>query len=115
MKEHLMKLQKEQFEKIKNNSKRIEVRLFDDKRKELKVEDIIIFTNLDNKNETLKVKIIGLYKFKSFEELYSSFPLRDFGYLNNISKEKLLEMIYEIYSKEDEMKFWVLGIKFELI
>lgn len=114
MKEHLMKLQKEQFEKVKNKSKIIEVRLFDEKRKKLKLGEIITFTNSDNENQKVKAKIINLHKFKYFSQLYSSFSISDFGYSNNTNKEKLLEIIYSIYSKEDEKKFGVLGIEFEI-
>lgn len=110
-----MKLQKKQFEKIRNKQKTIEVRLFDDKRKELKIGEIIEFTNLDDANEKLKVKILNLHKYNSFKDLYSNFDLSYFGYSKNTNKENLLQMIYTIYSKEDEEKYGVLGIEFELI
>jgi len=107
-----MKLQKEQFEKIRNKSKTIEVRLFDDKRAKLQIGDVITFVNQDDVNEKIKVKILNLHKFNSFKELYNSFPVSDFGYLN---KEEILEIIEKIYSKEDEEELGVLGIEFELI
>ena len=91
------------------------MRLFDDKRKELKIGEIIEFTNLDDANEKLKVRIVNLHKFNSFKDLYSSFDLSYFGYLTNTNKEKILELIENIYSKEDEEKYGVLGIEFELM
>ena len=43
-----MKLQDDPFKKIKNKTKTIEMRLNDEKRKKIKQDDLIEFTNIKN-------------------------------------------------------------------
>ena len=64
MKEHLMKLNVKQFNLIKIGTKKIEARLFDDKRSKLKVGDNIVFTNLNDENEKIKVRVVNLHRFE---------------------------------------------------
>ena len=110
-----MKLQRAPFEKIKSKTKVIEVRLFDEKRAKLKVGDIIIFTNLNDENEKVKVRISGLHNFKSFAMLFDAFPAEDLGCQIGMSEERYVESMYTIYTQDDERKYGVLGIRIELI
>ena len=57
-----MKLNNEQFEKIKNETKTVELRLNDEKRQLLRVKDLIEFTNR-NTNEKILVEIERLYYY----------------------------------------------------
>lgn len=47
--------------------------------------------------------------FDTFAELFSHFPSADFG---GDSIENLLAEIYTFYSKEDEKKYGVVGMRF---
>ena len=67
---HTMKLNDDPFKKINNGTKTIELRLYDDKRKLLNINDIIEFTNIKT-NEKINVIIEDLYKYSSFEQLYN--------------------------------------------
>lgn len=106
-----MKLAKEPFEKIASGQKVIESRLFDEKRRMIDIGDEIEFSQNDNPLETAKTKVKALYRYDSFENLFSDFPPEYFG---GISKEFLLEEIGRFYSKEDQEKHGVVGIKIEL-
>ncbi len=108
---HRMKLQPEFFDKIKSGQKKIEVRLFDNKRKEIKLGDIIEFKKEPEQTENLKTEVIELLNYKTFVDLINDFPITDFGCSN---KEYLLKSLYNFYSKEDEDKYTVLGIKIRL-
>ena len=66
---HFMKLYNEPFSVIKNRTKDIELRLYDEKRKDIKVGEYITFTNIDTK-EQITVKCIALHKANSFRELF---------------------------------------------
>lgn len=103
-----MKLQNDPFNKIKEGSKTVELRLNDDKRRLLKVDDVILFTNLSTL-EKMNVVIKGLYYFNSFEELYKFFSKEEMGY-NKEDKASYKDML-EYYSIEDEKKYGVVGIK----
>ena len=76
---HEMKLNNGPFERIKNGTKTIELRLNDEKRQLLKIKDLIEFTNRTN-NEKMLVEIEDLYHYPSFEELYKNFDKVAMGY-----------------------------------
>lgn len=105
---HEMKLNNEPFECIKNGTKTIELRLNDEKRKQLIVGDYIEFTNRVT-NEKLLVEVIDLFKYNSFEELYKHFNKIEMGY--SINEEANPKDMENYYSKEEQEKYGVLGIK----
>ncbi|MEG1923746.1 MAG: ASCH domain-containing protein [Clostridia bacterium] len=109
-----MKLYDLPFNKIKNGSKTIEIRLFDEKRKKLKVGDYINFSNLENEKETMKVRILALHKYDSFLELYTNNIPEKFG-CKGYSIDQLMMTTYGIYSKEQELYYGVLGIEIEYL
>lgn len=105
---HEMKLNNEPFHKIKNGTKTIELRLNDEKRQLLKMNDTIEFTNRST-NETLLVHIEGLYHYDSFEELFENFDNISLGY--EVDEEKNPKDMEQYYSKEEQSKYGVVGIK----
>lgn len=111
---HYMNLYSEPFNSIKSKKKTYELRLYDDKRKKVKVGDTITFTNLDNK-ETLSVNVIGLHRFSSFAELYKNLPLYKCGYdESNINKASPKDM-EKYYSMEKQKLYGVVGIEISLL
>ena len=70
---HQMKLFENPFEKIKNGTKTIEFRLYDEKRQNLRVGDKIEFSKLPDLKEKITVKVLGLYSSKKFKELFERF------------------------------------------
>ncbi len=107
-----MKLQSYSFDKIRDSKKVIEVRLYDEKRREIRLGDSIEFKREPEQTENVYTEVIGLLQYKSFEDLVNDFSASDFGYT---SKEDLLNAIYSFYKKEDAEKFGVLGIRIKLI
>ena len=76
---HNMHLKAKPFNLIKNKQKRIELRLWDEKRRQVNIEDIISFEN-EETSEIIKAKIIALYIFPTFKELYQKFDKLELGY-----------------------------------
>ena len=107
-----MKLHNQPFEKIKNGTKTIELRLNDEKRQLLKIKDIIEFTNRQTLEKIL-VEIEELHKYPSFEELYKHFDKISMGY--NENEEANPKDMEEYYSKEEQDKYGVVGIKIKRI
>lgn len=66
-------LYNEPFQAIKDGYKTVEMRLYDEKRRLLRIGDHIVFANRDN-GETLEVIIQGLKRYKDFVELYDAYP-----------------------------------------
>jgi len=108
---HEMRLNNEPFEKIKNGTKNIELRLYDEKRKLINVRDLIKFINRLN-NETLLVEVIGLHIYSSFNELYNHFDKVSLGY-NEEEEANPLDMS-KYYSDEDIQRYGVVGIEIKL-
>ena len=111
---HEMKLQPKYFNYILNGTKRIEIRLYDEKSQNIKLGDKIKFLKEPNLDESFEVKVIGLLRYNSFIEMFNDF---DISILSdkNMSKENLLEDLEKFYSREKQQKYGVLGIRFEMI
>ena len=107
---HFMKLHPGPFEKIKSGEKTIELRLFDEKRQQVKVGDKIVFTNTAT-GETLTKTVAKLHIFDSFEALYASLPLLQCGYTaEDIATAHPFDM-EQYYSKEQQQQYGVVGIE----
>ena len=109
---HEMKLNNGPFESIKNGTKTIELRLNDEKRQLLKVNDKIEFTNRET-GEKLLVEVIKLHHYDSFTELYKHFDKVSMGYKEN--EEANPKDMEEYYTKEEQDKYGVLGIEIKKI
>ena len=110
-----MQLNKKPFELIKSGKKTIELRLNDEKRKVIKVNDTITFTNRENQAESITAKVINLHYFDSFKDLYGVLPLEKCGYLKEeISTASHLDML-SYYSITQQALYGVVGIEIKLI
>lgn len=103
-----MKLNNIPFNKIKNGSKTIELRLNDEKRRKLKVNDLIEFTNVET-SEKLLTQIEALYKYDSFSKLYEDFDKVSLGYSENEIADPNDMLKY--YKKELQDKYG--GIRYQ--
>ena len=102
---HKMKLKESPFERIKNGTKTIEFRLYDEKRQQIKIGDKIEFSKLPDLQEKLLVDVVELYKEDNFENLFRKLFTDE-----EEIKEKTKSM-YQYYSREKEKQYGVLGIK----
>lgn len=108
---HEMNLQIEPFQMIKNKTKTIELRLYDEKRRKIKPGDIIEFNN-DITTEILVTKVIALHIYKDFKELYKHFNKIEIGYKENeVPDSRDMEQYYD---KEKIEKYGVVGIELKL-
>ena len=105
---HEMNLHDEPFKLIQNGSKTIEMRLNDEKRQLLNIDDTIEFTNRVTL-EKIETKIINLYYYDSFKELYKNFDKVSIGYKDD--EEAKPEDMEMYYSKEDIEKYGVVAIE----
>ena len=109
---HIMKLDSEPFEMIVAKSKTIELRLNDEKRQQIKIGDIISFVNNGN---SINCKVIDLFYFANFKELYDNLPLMECGYKEeNIVTANSKDMD-TYYSIEKQKKYGVVGIKIAVL
>ena len=114
MKTYNMKLLPQYFNYIKNGTKRLELRLNDEKRKDLEINDIIIFEKLSDDIEYLNTKVKKIYKYNNFKDLVNDFDIELIAD-KSIRKDELLKILNEIYTVEEQNKYGVLAIEIELI
>ena len=105
---HKMKLNESPFERIKNGTKTIEFRLYDEKRQQIRVGDKIEFSKLTNLQEKLLVDVVELYRENTFENLFRKL------YTNEEEIMTKTKAMYNIYSPEKEQQYGVLGIKIKI-
>ncbi len=109
---HEMRLNNEPFNKIKEGTKTVELRLLDEKRKTLRVGDKIISTNRAN-NEKIDVLVTNLFKADSFEPIYEKYSKVVMGY--NEEDDAKPEDMEEYYSKEEIKKYGCIAIEIEKV
>lgn len=106
---HKMKLNESPFERMKNGTKTIEFRLYDEKRQQIKVGDQIEFSKLPDLQEKLLVDVVELYREDTFENLFRKL------YNDEEEIKRKTKAMYEIYSPEKEKEYGIIGIKIKLI
>lgn len=110
---HKMKLKQEPFDKVKNGTKTIELRLYDEKRQQVKCGDLIEFSLLDHPEEKITTRVIALHSFDSFQKLYVALPKEKLGYMANETPNPNNMDAY--YSREKQTQYGVLGIEIEAV
>ena len=105
---HKMKLNDSPFERIKNGTKTIEFRLYDEKRQQVKIGDKIEFSKLPDLQEKLIVDVIDLYREDTFENLFRKL------YSDEEEIIQKTETMHTIYSPEKEQQYGILGIKIKI-
>ena len=111
---HEMKLQPEYYNFILNGTKRIEIRKKKKKRQSIKLGDTIKFLKEPELSESFNAKVTGLLRYNSFKDMFKDF---DISILSDksMTKEELIKVLEQFYTKEKQEQYGVLGIRIELI
>lgn len=112
MKTHRMNLQPRYFDYIEGGTKRIELRLYDEKRKEIQLGDEIDFYK--SETDWVKTKVVGLLRYESFEELFKDFDIEVLAD-SSMTKDELLGVLEEFYTKDKQKYYGVLGIRITVL
>ena len=107
-----MNLQPKYFDFIKDGTKRIELRLYDEKRQSIQLGDIIEFAK--SEDEKFKAEVVGLLRYNSFADLFEDFDISILAD-SSMTKQELLEVLGEFYTEEKQAEFGVIGIRIKLI
>lgn len=111
---HEMRLADEPFDMIVSGKKTIEVRLNDEKRREIFAGDIIIFYRKSHITDMCAVTVVGLRRYDNFLQLFSAEWLADTGCVD-MTAEHAAQSMYKYYSPEQEERDGVLAIEIRLI
>lgn len=111
---HCMRLKPSPFEKISSGRKTVELRLYDDKRRKVDIGDRIVFTNLDESEQRIAVKVTGLHRYATFEELFSNISPEKCGNDKSETPEDAAAGMKKYYSDDQIKMYGVLGIEIEI-
>ena len=110
---HTMHLFNFPYEMVIAGIKTIDLRIYDEKRQKVSIGDEIRFYNLDMGGQYVDVIVKGLSIFRTWRDLYNELNPLKCGYRAiNVEFAKPEDMSY--YSKEEEEKYGVVGIHFQL-
>lgn len=112
--QHRMKLDPVSFARTQDGIKTLEIRLYDEKRRQVKVGDTILFQKLLDLSDSLEVEVIETFVFPNFAELFENLPPQWIGYEEK-DKEYLKTSMYKIYTPEDEKSCGAFGIRLKKI
>ncbi|MEI8223656.1 MAG: ASCH domain-containing protein [bacterium] len=106
-----MHLQPAPFQKIQEGTKVIEIRLNDEKRKQLTVGDTIVFVHAQDAHLSIDSTIIALHYFPTFKDLYKAFDPIAFGGVGNDDPTEM----HKYYPPHEEAQHGVVGIEIRKI
>lgn len=109
---HYMNLNPKPFKWIASGKKDVEMRLNDERRKDLKAGDLIEFTNTGS-GEKLLVEVVACHPFKDFYQLYKAYPKTRIGY-SKFSKADPGDML-QYYPQEKIDRYGALAIEIRLL
>ncbi len=109
---HEMNLQPKYFDFMKNGTKRIELRLYDEKRSKIQLGDIIEFSK--SETDKLNTEVIGLLRYKNFTDLFEDFDISILADAS-MTKQELLDVLSEFYTPEKQAKYGVIGIRLRVL
>ena len=110
---NVMHLDPRLFDLVRCHSKTVEVRLNDEKRKSIKVNDYIYFVRNSQRPQVLKAQVIGIQHFASFDEVYSSYDPAVLGF-RGVTMMEYLENMYTIYSDQDEYNYGIVAFQIKV-
>ena len=113
MNSYKYRITNEIYNSIVNGTKRIEIRLYNDKSSKINIGDYINFCVLNNEEKRIKVQVKALLRYKNINDLINDSDI-ELLIGNKYTKEDLEEMLKNIYG-EKLSNHDILGIKFDII
>ncbi|MCM1404604.1 MAG: ASCH domain-containing protein [Prevotella sp.] len=110
--EHVLHLQPAFYAYILHGTKRIELRLYDEKRQQIQLGDTIKFCCEPDLTQSLRVRVVGILRYPDFATLLQDFDcavLADRAY----SKERLLATLQTFYPLVKQQQYGVVGLRIE--
>lgn len=111
---NIMKLNPKYFEFMKYGTKKVEVRLNDEKRKNIKIGEIIEFKKEPNFEENIFTKIINLKYYSNFEKLVENYKIEELAN-KSVDKLEFINDLNKFYTVEQQKQYGVVAIEVELI
>jgi ASC-1-like (ASCH) protein len=104
---HTMRVLPNYFALLRSGNKRVEFRLFDEKRRRISVGDKVCFVCQTDPRESLPATVSQILHSRSFADLLNQVPP---SMLGGISKEHQLSDLRNFYNAPDEHKYGVIAL-----
>ena len=114
IKNHVMGLQKEYYNRVYCKEKIYEARLNDEKRKKIKIGDIITFSMDPDRKESFNVLVINKFVFSSFKEMVDKLELKKLGFVNK-KRNEVASIYHSFYPVDQENKYGVVVFEVRVI
>ena len=102
---HDLKLYSENFDRLESGSKHREYRLYDEKRRLIKIGDTIRFIRLPDKNKYLFAEVTNVEVFKNWYDCYEKYFEEDFKERYSSVQDVVDDTYNGYYTKEDSDKY----------
>lgn len=109
-----MNLQHQPFEWIRSGAKKYELRLWDEKRREINIGDTIAFWH-DDKNNPVLARVVGLVVAETFEKLFDIIPFNRCICDDSLGLTPKNNGMDKYYPIDAQREYNVVAIKVELI
>ena len=110
----IIHLDEDIFEVVRSQTKNVEVRVNDEKRRKLKIGDKIVFLKRPEEKEKIEAIIENLTYYTDFNELVKDYTIEEI-YIEGYTKEEFLNLLKRFYSDEEINKYGTVAIKFKKI
>ena len=111
----VMKLRELPFDQIKSKVKIWEVRLNDEKRKNINIGDSILFRKLPDLFDGVVCRVVDKKYFTSFREMGTVLSLKSLGFEDGATVDDCENLYHTYYTPEEEQQFGVVAFKLELV
>ncbi len=109
--EMVVHLDNDVFEIVRKGIKDVEVRVNDEKRRQLKVGDTLVFLKRPLDDEEIRAKVTFLDYYDNFNELVKHYEMKRL-YLESYTKEMWIHEMERFYTEEEQTKYGVVAIGF---
>ena len=106
-----MSVRNKYFNLIKSGQKDIELRAFDEKRRQMKAGDKFLLYDAENTDNYIICKILNLHVAPDFETLFEKIDIKRTGFT---TIQDLEDVVFKFITKEDFAKNSVVGIEIEV-
>ena len=107
-----MSVRNKYFELIKSGQKDIELRSFDEKRRQMKTGDKFLLYDAENTDNYIICKILNMHVAPDFQTLFKKIDIKRSGFK---SIPELEDAVFKFISKEEFAKNSVVGIEIEQV
>lgn len=101
------------YDEMLNGNKNIEIRLLNDKSRNIKIGDKIRF-QVVNSNLYLVVEVTNKYIYANFDEFWKNKDIV-LNSAKNYTREECLNALFEIFGKEKVLNSEFVGIEFKIL